>query len=67
MRQKAKKDSGKIKVQYVKSAIGYEKSQKLTIKALGFHRLGEIVEKNNTPQIRGMVTKVSHLVKIIEE
>ena len=67
MKQTAKKDSRSVKIQNVKSAIGYEKTQKLTIRALGFHRLGQIIEKNDTPQIRGMINKVSHLVRIIEE
>ncbi|MFC1553205.1 50S ribosomal protein L30 [candidate division KSB1 bacterium] len=63
-----KKDSGKsIKIKQVKSAIGYNKKQKLTIEALGIHKLGQTVEHKDTPQIRGMINKVSHLVKILEE
>jgi len=62
-----KKKSGDktIKIQQIKSAIGYGKKQKLTIEALGIHRMGQVVEKKDTPQIRGMVRKVSHLVKIL--
>ena len=56
-----------IKIKQVKSAIGYNIRQKSTIRALGFHRLNEVVEKKDTPQIRGMINKVSHLVKIVEE
>lgn len=56
-----------IKIQQVKSAIGYHISQKKTVKALGFHKMNQILEKNDTPQIRGMISKVSHLVKILEE
>ena len=56
-----------IKIQQVKSAIGYNVRQKRTLEALGIHRMHEIIEKNDTPQIRGMIGKVSHLVKIIEE
>jgi len=36
------------------------------VKALGFHRLYEVLEKNDTPQIRGMIKKVRHLVTIVE-
>lgn len=56
-----------IKIKQVKSAIGYHVSQKKTVKALGFHKMNQILEKNDTPQIRGMISKVSHLVKILEE
>ncbi len=67
MAEKKKKASKKIKVQYYKSAIGYNKKQKQTVEALGFKRLGQILEKTDTPQIRGMVKKIPHLVKITEE
>jgi len=56
-----------LKIKHVKSAIGYNKRQKKTIEALGFHRLYQVLEKRDTPQIRGMINKVSHLVKIVEE
>lgn len=59
-------DKNTIKVKQVKSAIGYTKRQKRTLEALGIHRLHEVVEKNDTPQIRGMISKVSHLVQIVE-
>jgi large subunit ribosomal protein L30 len=48
----------------VKSSIGYSKRQKATIKALGLKRLGDVVEHNDTPVIRGMIYKVRHLVKV---
>ncbi len=54
---------GKIQVKWVKSAIGYKKDQKATIAALGFRRLGQVVEHDDTPQIRGMIFAVRHLVK----
>jgi large subunit ribosomal protein L30 len=63
-----KKKAGKvIRLQQYKSAIGYNKKQKQTIEALGFKRLGQTLEKTDTPQIRGMVNKIPHLVRIIEE
>lgn len=67
MTTKSKKASKTIKVKQFKSAIGYNKKQKRTIEALGIHRLGQVKEHNDTPQIRGMVNKVSHLVMVIEE
>ncbi len=56
----------KLRITYCKSAIGYEKSQKGTIRALGLHRLHQSVEHDDTPEIRGMVQKVDHLVKVEE-
>ena len=57
---------GKLRITWVKSSIGYSQRQKGTIRALGFHRLGDVVEQADTPAIRGMVDKVSHLVQIEE-
>lgn len=55
-----------IKIQQVRSTIKRPEDQKATIQALGFRRLNQIVEKEATPQIMGMIRKVSHLVKIID-
>lgn len=56
----------KIKIKQVKSAIGRLTNQKRTIKALGFKKLGSVVEHNDTPVIRGMINTVRHLVKVEE-
>jgi large subunit ribosomal protein L30 len=56
----------KLRVTWIKSSIGYSKRQKGTIRALGFHRLGDVVEHIDTPVIRGMLDKVSHLVRVEE-
>ena len=56
----------KLKIRYVKSASGHRSDQMATIKALGFRRLQHTVEHNDTPQIRGMVFKVRHLVEVEE-
>ncbi len=58
--------NGRLRVTYVKSAIGYEKSQKGTILALGLRRLGQTVEHTDTPMIRGMIAKVPHLIRVEE-
>jgi len=55
-----------VRVTYRKSAIGYKKDQKATIAALGFKKLGQTRELADTPAIRGMIRKVSHLV-VVEE
>ena len=56
----------KIKVTLVKSSIGYSQRQKNTVRALGLRRLGQTVEHNDTNVVRGMINKVSHLVKVEE-
>jgi large subunit ribosomal protein L30 len=53
-------------ITYRKSAIGYNKDQKDTIKRLGLRRLNQSLEIEDTPAHRGMVHKVSHLVDIQE-
>ena len=55
-----------IRVKLVRSPIGYEKSQKETVKALGLRTMHQVVEKEDTPALRGMINKVSHLVEVIE-
>lgn len=55
-----------LRVKYIKSSIGYPKDQKATIQALGFHKLQQMVEHQDTPAIRGMIQKVIHLVQVEE-
>lgn len=55
-----------IKIKQVRSTIKRPQDQKATIKALGFKRLNQILEKEATPQILGMIKKVSHLVEVID-
>lgn len=56
----------KIKITQVKSIVDHLKVAKLTIKALGLGRPNYFVIKNDTPQIRGMINRVRHLVKVEE-
>ena len=53
-----------IKITQVKSVIDRPKSQKDTIKALGIKKMHQTVEREDTPVIRGMVKKISHLVVV---
>ncbi len=63
----AKKTAKKtIRVTLVKSTIGYSKRQKATVRALGLHRINHSVEHKDTPALRGMLFKVSHLIKVEE-
>ena len=54
-----------IKIMLVKSGIGRKSDQKKTLIGLGLNCIGKIRELEDTPSVRGMVNKVSHLVKII--
>lgn len=55
-----------LKITLVRSPIGREKSQKATVQALGIQKLNQTVEKEDTPAIRGMINKISHLVEVEE-
>ena len=54
-----------IKIKQVRSAIRRPARQKATIKALGFTRLNQVIEKEATPQILGMIKKVEHMLEVI--
>ena len=56
----------KLRVTLVRSPIGYEKSQKATVRALGLTKMHQTVEKDDSPMIRGMINKVRHLVQVEE-
>jgi large subunit ribosomal protein L30 len=56
----------RLRITWIKSAIGYSLRQKKTIRALGLRRLGDAVEQPDSPAIRGMLDKVSHLVRVEE-
>ncbi len=55
-----------MRLQYYRSKIQAPVKHKLVIKGLGFTRLNQIVEREDTPSIRGMVAKVPHLVRVLE-
>ncbi len=55
----------KIRIQYYRSAIATPTKHKLVVKGLGFTRLNQIVEREDTEAVRGMVKAIPHLVKII--
>jgi large subunit ribosomal protein L30 len=63
----AKKGEGKtIKVTLVRSPIGFPVPQKATVQALGLRHLNQTVEHQDTPALRGMLTKVIHLIRVEE-
>jgi large subunit ribosomal protein L30 len=56
----------KLRITWRKSAIGYREDQKRTIQALGLRRLGHSVDQPDNRAVRGMITKVRHLVEVTE-
>jgi len=56
----------KLRITYVKSAIGYAEGQKGTVRALGLRRIGDAVDHEDTLIVRGMVAKVRHLLQVEE-
>ena len=60
------KNSKSIRIQYFRSSIGRPEKQKRVVKGLGFRKLNQIVELVDTPQTRGMVAKVPHLVRVVD-
>ena len=66
MAKRSKKTGKKISITLVRSPIGYSERQKRTVRALGLRRLNHTVEQVDSPVIRGMITKVGHLVKVEE-
>jgi large subunit ribosomal protein L30 len=56
----------RLRVTQVKSGIGYHYSQKATLRTLGFRRLNQTIEVDDTPTVRGMIRKVNHLVRVDE-
>ena len=62
----ANKTSGTVKVKWVVSFIGCPKDMRATIRGLGFRRMQQVVEREDTPATRGMLLKVRHLVEVLE-
>ena len=65
-KKKEEAESGKIKIQYYRSSIGFAKKQKIIITSLGMTKLNQVVERPDTPAMRGIVAKVPHLLRIVE-
>jgi large subunit ribosomal protein L30 len=57
---------GTVKIKMIGSLIGCPKEQRATVRGLGLRRLQQVVEREDTPMVRGMVRKVPHLVAVVE-
>jgi large subunit ribosomal protein L30 len=60
----SKAKGGTLKVRQVKSGIGFNKTQKATLKALGLEKIGRVRTLPDNPQVRGMIARVSHLLEV---
>ena len=55
-----------LKITQIKSAIGYKKKAKATLKALGLRKMHQTIEQVDSPALRGMISRVNYLVKVEE-
>lgn len=58
------KKTGTLRVTKVRSEIGYDRSQRATLRGLGLRRIRQTAEVPDTPSVRGMIARVSHLVRV---
>ncbi len=63
----AKKKTGTLRIKWVRSSIGCPQDMRQTIRGLGFRRMQQVIERPDTPAIRGMISKVQHLVEVNPE
>ncbi|HTS34429.1 MAG TPA: 50S ribosomal protein L30 [Candidatus Solibacter sp.] len=64
--KKSNSGGGTIQLKWVRSAICTPVKQKLVVKGLGFTRLNQVIERPDTPAIRGMVAKIPHLIEVVK-
>ena len=64
--RKAQKAAGTVKIKMIGSVIGCPDDQRATVRGLGLRRLHHVVEREDTPMVRGMINKVPHLVAVVE-
>lgn len=56
-----------IRIQQVRSGVGRPTRQREVLRSLGLRRIRHVVERQDTPAVRGMVDKISHLVRVLED
>jgi len=64
--KKGKEKTPMLMIKQVRSSIGCSPKQRLVLRGLGFRKLNQVVIRPDTPEIRGMIAKIPHLVKVIE-
>jgi len=63
---KSKKKSATLKIKMIGSMIGSNDKQRANVRGLGLRRIHQVVERPDTPEVRGMVNKIPHIVAIVE-
>ncbi len=63
----AKKKTPMLQIEQIKSPIGYPKNQREVLRGLGLRRIRHVVEREDSPAVRGMVKKIAHLARIVSE
>jgi large subunit ribosomal protein L30 len=58
---------GTVRVKLVGSVIGCTEDQRATVRGLGLRRMHQVVEREDTPMVRGMINKIPHLVAVVEQ
>jgi large subunit ribosomal protein L30 len=66
MSERARLEKGRLKITLVKSTIGFDRKQAKVVESMGLRRIGHTVELADTPETRGMILKVRHLVTVSE-
>jgi len=61
----ARKKTASLRIKWVRSFIGCPRDMRQTIRGLGFRRMNQVVERQDTPAVRGMIHKVRHLVEVL--
>jgi len=65
--KKSKESQQMLKIQQVRSPIGFPRNQREVLKTLGLRKIRQVVERQDTPAVRGAVAKIPHLVAIVED
>jgi large subunit ribosomal protein L30 len=60
------KPASRLRIRQVRSTIGFNKKQALVVESMGLRRIGHTVELADTPETRGMIHKVRHLVEVVD-
>ncbi len=63
---KPAKAAGTVKIKQIGSVIGCTDGQRATVRGLGLRRMHQVVEREDTPMVRGMIKKIPHLVAVVE-
>jgi large subunit ribosomal protein L30 len=64
--KKTTRSGGTVKIKMIGSVIGCPKEQRATVRGLGLRRMQQVVEREDTPMVRGMIRKIPHLVAVVE-